>query len=183
MQLRARARHAVGPRPPVRAVRVRARVLRRDVLHEFLDDRRVVVRAKRGGDALRDDIPEPDHVHVPDVFETAARGQPAADGDGVHVLLARGGAVCAVERDAAAELRGLVLRGGRARDVRRADRRLPLWGERGGVGERGDHAARGGLHRWETMYSIYHPYTSNWLEDVSRWGEDVCTFRERLCFA
>jgi len=83
-------------------------------------------------------------VHVPDVFEAAARGQPAADGDGVHVLLARGGAVRAVERDAAAELRGLVLRGGRARDVRRADRGLPLWGERFRECERGDHAARFG---------------------------------------
>ncbi len=38
-------------------------------------------------------------------------------------------------------------------------------------------------HRWEAMYSIYHPYTTNCLEDVSRWGEDVCTFQERLGFA
>jgi hypothetical protein len=30
------------------------------------------------------------------------------------------------------------------------------------------------------MYSIYHPYTPNCLEDVSRWGEDVCTFQERF---
>ena len=60
----------------------------------------------------------------------------------MHVFSSSGGPVRAVERDAAAELRGLVLRGGSARDVCRADRRVPLWGERNGERERGDHAAR-----------------------------------------